>query len=55
MRVNIIVQYGDNDIDIGKVNEDYTTISTNLNDPARILELLDNTVAVVKKAINAGN
>jgi len=55
MQVNIIVRYGDNDIDISKVNGHCPTIGTNLNDPARILELLDNTVAVVKKAINAGN
>jgi len=55
MQVNITVHYGDNDIDITRSSEDYTTISTSINDPKRIVLLLDETIEAVKRAINAGN
>jgi len=55
MRVSIHVEWGDNDLEINRVGQDLSTYSLSVNDPKRIVFLLDETIEAVKRAINAGN
>lgn len=55
MRVSISVEWGDNDIIINRVGHDLSTYTLSVNDPKRIVFMLDETIDAMKQAINATN